>query len=98
MDPEIARNQDYDDHYANDSKDIHFALLPLHDDGARCARRHVPRRYQHHTVTCGSVRRRPSKSKSLLSPPPVSPIAAPSEEQKEDENNKNEVHIFLQNI
>ena len=36
--------------------------------------------------------------KSLLSPPPISPIAAPSEEQKEHEDNKNEVHIFLQNI
>ena len=35
---------------------------------------------------------------SVLSPPPISPIAAPSEEQKEHEDNKNEVHIFLQNI
>jgi hypothetical protein len=26
MDPEIARNQNYDDHYANDSKDVHSAL------------------------------------------------------------------------
>jgi hypothetical protein len=34
----------------------------------------------------------------LLSPPPISPIAAPSEEQKEHEDNKNEIHIFLQNI
>jgi hypothetical protein len=24
MDPEIARNQDYDDYYANDSKDVSF--------------------------------------------------------------------------
>jgi hypothetical protein len=32
---------------------------------------------------------------SLLSPPPISPIAAPSEEQNEHEDNKNEVHIFL---
>jgi hypothetical protein len=31
MDPEIARNQNYDDHYANDSEDVHSALLPLHD-------------------------------------------------------------------
>ena len=30
-----------------------------------------------------------------LSPPSVSPIAASSEEQKEYEDNKNEVHIFL---
>lgn len=36
--------------------------------------------------------------KSLLSPPPISPIAAPSEEQKEHNDNKNEIHIFLQNI
>ena len=39
-----------------------------------------------------------SKHKSLLSPPPISPIAAPSEEQKEHEDNKNEIHSFLQNI
>jgi hypothetical protein len=25
MDPEIARNQNYDDHYANDSEDVHSA-------------------------------------------------------------------------
>jgi hypothetical protein len=50
MDPEIARNQNYDDHYTNDGKYVHFALLPLHDDSARYARRHVPRRYQHHGV------------------------------------------------
>ena len=30
-----------------------------------------------------------------LSPPSISPIAASSEEQKEYEDNKNEVHIFL---
>jgi hypothetical protein len=29
MDPEIARNQNYDDHYANDSEDVHSALLPF---------------------------------------------------------------------
>ena len=34
----------------------------------------------------------------LSPPPPISPIAAPSEEQKEHEDNKNEVHIFLQNL
>ena len=39
-----------------------------------------------------------SKYKSLLSPPPISPIAAPSEEQKEHEDNKNEIHSFLQDI
>jgi hypothetical protein len=33
MDAEIARNQNYDDHYANDSEDVHSALLPLLDDG-----------------------------------------------------------------
>jgi hypothetical protein len=38
------------------------------------------------------------KHKSLLSPPPISPIAAPSEKQKEHEDNKNEIHSFLQNI
>jgi hypothetical protein len=38
MDPEIARNQNYDDHYANDSEDVHSALLPFYDDAARRAR------------------------------------------------------------
>jgi hypothetical protein len=38
------------------------------------------------------------KYKPLLSPPPISPIAAPSEEQKEHEDNENEIHIFLQNV
>jgi hypothetical protein len=38
MDPEIARNQNYDDHHANDSEDVHSALLLLLDDGARRAR------------------------------------------------------------
>ena len=38
MDPEIAGNQNYDDHYANDSEDVHSALLPFHDDSARRAR------------------------------------------------------------
>jgi hypothetical protein len=39
-----------------------------------------------------------SKYKSFLSPPPISPIAAPSEEQKDHEDNENEIHSFLQNI
>jgi hypothetical protein len=38
MDPEIARNQNYDDHYANDSEDVHSALLPFPDDSALRAR------------------------------------------------------------
>ena len=38
MDPKIARNQNYDDDYANDSEDVHSALLPFHDDSARRAR------------------------------------------------------------
>ena len=38
MDPEIARNQNHDDHYANDSENVHSALLPLHDDSPRRAR------------------------------------------------------------
>ena len=32
------------------------------------------------------------KYKSILSPPPISPIAAPSEDQKEHEDDKNEIH------
>jgi hypothetical protein len=39
-----------------------------------------------------------SKYKSFLSPASISPIASPSEEQKEHEHNKNEIHIFLQNV
>jgi len=38
VDPEIARNQNYDDHHANDSEDVHSVLLPFHDDSARRAR------------------------------------------------------------
>src|ERR1700751_2989100 len=38
MDSEIAGNQNYDDHYANDSEDVHSALLPFHDYSARRAR------------------------------------------------------------
>ena len=44
MHPEIARNQNYDDHYANDSKYVHSALLPLDDDGMRRARTRFIRR------------------------------------------------------
>ena len=32
------------------------------------------------------------KYKPFLSPPPISPIAAPSEEQNEHEDNENEIH------
>jgi hypothetical protein len=35
---------------------------------------------------------------AFLSPPPISPIAAASEDQKQHQDNKNEIHIFLQNI
>ena len=93
MDSEIAGNQNYDDHYANNCKDVHSALLPLHDGDARCARA----MYQPLFIG-GSVRRRPRCGNVLLSPTPISPIATPTEEQEEHENNKNEVHIFLQNI
>ena len=101
MDPEIARNQNYDDHYANDSEDVHSALLPFHDDSARRARTtSVSAAIKLIASFChrwlGSTEAR--KHKSLLSPPPISPIAAPSEEQKEHEDNKNEIHLFLQNI
>src|SRR6202011_482287 len=101
MDPEIARNQNYDDHYANDSEDVHSALLPFHDDSARRARTpyvsaaiKLIASFRHRWL--GSTEA--SKHKSLLSPPPISPIAAPSEQQKEHEDNKNEIHSFLQNI
>ena len=100
MDPEIARKQNYDDHYANDSEDVHPALLPLLDGGY--GRRAPP--YPPLLNYGASLRHRwlgsteASPYTSLLSPPPISPIAAPSEEQKEHEDNENEVHIFLQNI
>ena len=69
MHPEIARNQNYDDHYADDSKDVHSALL-LHSDVLRMSA----------AMDIG------------LSPPPISPIATPSEEQEHHEDNKDEVH------
>jgi hypothetical protein len=105
MDPEIARNQNYDDHHANanDSEDAHSALLPLHDDSARRARSS----YVSVAITLiASFRHRwlgaaeASKYKPFLSPPPISPIAAPSEEQNDHEDNENEIHIFifLQNV
>ena len=100
MDPEIARNQNYDDHYANDSENVHSALLPFHDDSARRAR--TPSVSASITLIASFSRwlgsTEASKYESLLSPPPISPIAAPSEEQKDHEDNKNEIHIFLQNI
>src|SRR5664279_837702 len=34
MDPEIARNPNYDDHYADDSKDVHSAALTFNNDRA----------------------------------------------------------------
>jgi hypothetical protein len=92
MDPEIARNQNYDDHYANDSEDVHSALLPFHDDTARRAR--TTSSFRHRRLGSTDA----SKYKSLLSPPPISPIATSSEEQKDHEDNENEIHIFLQNI
>jgi hypothetical protein len=101
MDPEIARNQNYDDHHANYSEDVHSPLLPFHDDSTRRARTpsvsaaiKLKASFPHRWF--GSTEAR--KYKSLLSPPPISPIAAPSEEQKEHEDNKNEIHLFLQNI
>ena len=45
VDSKVARYQKYDNHYADDSKDVHFAVLPLHDEGARCARTPCIRRY-----------------------------------------------------
>ena len=54
--------------------------------------------YSHSMMMAGGVLTRDlSTAYSLLPPTPISPIAAPSEEQKEHENDENEVHIFLQN-
>ena len=101
MDPEIARNQNYDDHYANDGEDVHSALLPFHDDSARRARTpsvsaaiKLIASFRHRWLGATEA----SKYKPFLSPPPISPIAASSEEQKEHEDNENEIHIFLQNV
>ena len=101
MDPEVARNQNYDDHYANDGEDVHSVLLLFHDESARRARSpyvsaaiKLLASFRHRWL--GSTEA--SKYKSFLSPPPISPIAAPSEEQKDHEDNKNEIHSFLQNF
>jgi hypothetical protein len=74
MDPEIARNQNYDDHYANDSEDVHSALLPFHDDSARRARSSYASvaikliaPFRHRWL--GSTEA--SKYKPFLSPPPI---------------------------
>ena len=101
MDPEIARNQNYDDHYANDSEDVHSALLPFHDDSVRRARSSyvsiaIKLIASFRDKWLGAAEA--CKYKPFLSPPPISPIAAPSEEQKEHEDNENEIHIFLQNV
>jgi len=89
MYPEVSGNQNYDDHYANDSEDVHSALLPFHDDSARRARSpyvsaaiKLLASFRHRWL--GSTEA--SKYKSFLSPPPVSPIAASSEYQKEHED------------
>ena len=37
MYPEVSGNQNYDDHYANYSEDVHGVVLPLRDNGARRA-------------------------------------------------------------
>jgi hypothetical protein len=74
MDPEIARNQNYDDHYANDSEDVHLLY----------SRSMMIDRWLGATEA--------SKYKPFLSPPPISPIAAPSEEQKEHEDHENDIH------
>ena len=42
MHPEIASHQNYDDHYANYSEDVHSVVLQLADDSVRRAStRHV---------------------------------------------------------
>ena len=33
VDPEIPRNQNYDDHYADDSEDVHSAALTFKNNG-----------------------------------------------------------------
>ena len=55
MDSEISRNQKCDNHYANDGKDVHFALLPLHEDGVRCISTPCMRRYQVDSITPSSM-------------------------------------------
>jgi len=87
MDPEIARNQDHDHHDANDSKDVHSVLLhSMTVARAVCLYAVYPPLAQLAWLAYP------------LSPPSISPVAASSEEQKEYEDNKNEVHFFLQNI
>src|SRR5579864_265912 len=51
MNPEIARNQNYDDHHANNSENVHSPLLPF----MVIARSGLAQR---HSVVGGSVRRK----------------------------------------
>ena len=74
----------------------HMRLLCSHS-GARPARRSCSRRYSF-SDRWARFDGGPSTRKLLLSPPPISPIATSSEEQKEHEDNENEIHIFLQNV
>jgi hypothetical protein len=101
MDPEVTRNENYNDHYANDSKNVHSAALTVdNDNGARFVRAPCvspPSGRWRHPVIAGLIRRKPRKYKSVLTPTPVSPISASSEEQKDHQDDENEVHIFLQN-
>jgi len=90
MDSKIVGDQQYDNHYTYDRKKVHFTRLPFPGDDARFARTLLIRRHQIDSVIPPSVTRldeKQSKSESVLSPPPISPIAASSEEQKKYKNN-----------
>jgi hypothetical protein len=52
MDPKIARNQKYDNHYANDRKDVHFAhsqsMMAAHDVARTpCIRGYCSKSFRH---------------------------------------------------
>jgi hypothetical protein len=80
MHPEIAGDQNYDDHYANYSEDVHSVVLRLPDNSVR--RASIPHRV-------AQFDREFRKYQPMLPSPAVSVIAAASEDQKNDNDNQN---------
>ena len=68
----------------------HMRLLWSHSV-AQPARTSCAHRYSFHD-RWARFDRSQARASYVLSPPPISPIAAPAEEHKEHEDNKNEVH------
>jgi hypothetical protein len=88
MDPKIARNQNHDDHYADDCEDVHFAALTFNNDaGARCS-----------NALCISAIRSVASFRNRLVGSTKARQAQVSIIASACIPNINEVHIFLQNI